>query len=37
MHLTQTKSGYFNLPLPMNVIEYAKPDKISFSAMAGTN
>lgn len=37
MHLTQTKSGYFNLPLPMNVIEYAKPAKISFSAMAGTN
>lgn len=35
--LNQTMSGFFNLRLPMNVIEYAKPAKISFSATAGTN
>ena len=28
--LNQTKSGYFNLQLPMNVIKYGKPAKISW-------
>ena len=35
--LNQTKSGYFNLQLPMNVIKYGKPAKISLLRLVQIN